>query len=217
MPSARESLLSAARAALTHQPWTTVRMVEVAAAAGVSRQTLYNEFSSKEGLGTALVKRQMEAFVTGAADEVAAARRSGGDPGVCCAAVAVWMLCRAREEPLVRAALTGCWNSRLPLPDAAAPEELVERLRDGTLAALRAAPLPGAAGEGAADAGPPGTGQVAGGRRPGAGLHRAWETGLRLALSYVIAPPGEPEAPARVADAVTALLTHGPAGDGRPR
>ncbi|HEY3481025.1 MAG TPA: TetR family transcriptional regulator, partial [Streptomyces sp.] len=44
MPTARESLLDAAFAALGDRPWTEVRMVEVAAAAGVSRQTLYNEF-----------------------------------------------------------------------------------------------------------------------------------------------------------------------------
>ncbi|MFD7099843.1 TetR family transcriptional regulator, partial [Streptomyces xanthophaeus] len=42
MPEARESLLEAAAAALTARPWPAVRMVEVAAAAGVSRQTLYN-------------------------------------------------------------------------------------------------------------------------------------------------------------------------------
>ncbi|OEV24900.1 hypothetical protein AN220_16735, partial [Streptomyces nanshensis] len=49
MPAARETLLDAAHVAVRARPWTAVRMVDVAAAAGVSRQTLYNEFGSKEG------------------------------------------------------------------------------------------------------------------------------------------------------------------------
>ncbi|MGQ5228634.1 helix-turn-helix domain-containing protein, partial [Streptomyces sp. yara] len=40
------------------RPWSAVRMVDVAAAAGVSRQTLYNEFGSKDGLARALVRRE---------------------------------------------------------------------------------------------------------------------------------------------------------------
>ncbi|UGY93532.1 TetR/AcrR family transcriptional regulator [Streptomyces gobiensis] len=178
MPTARESLLTAAQTALDGRPWTTVRMVDVAALAGVSRQTLYNEFGSKEGLGAALVRRRVEIFVEGAAEATSTARRDGADPSVCCASAAVWMLHRAREEPLVRAALTGCWSSRLPLPDGP-PERLLERLCDRMVLAL--------AGEGLR-------------------IRRACESGLRLALSYVVAPPAEPEAAARVADAVSALL-----------
>ncbi|MDK1476699.1 TetR/AcrR family transcriptional regulator [Streptomyces sp. 549] len=178
MPAARESLLSAAQAALTHRPWATVRMVDVAAVAGVSRQTLYNEFSSKEGLGAALVERRTEAFVRGAATAAATARRAGGDPAVCCASAAGWLVYRAKEEPLVRAALTGSWDARLPLPGDS-PELLLRRLCERLVAVL-----------GGPEQVPP----------------RAVETGLRLALSYVVAPPAEPEVPARVADTVTALL-----------
>ncbi|MGW4277962.1 TetR/AcrR family transcriptional regulator, partial [Streptomyces seoulensis] len=57
MPAARESLLDAAYVALARLPWPAVRMVDVAAAAGVSRQTLYNEFGGKDGLARALVSR----------------------------------------------------------------------------------------------------------------------------------------------------------------
>lgn len=187
MPTARESLLDAAQAILVDRPWSTVRMVEVAALAGVSRQTLYNEFSSKEGLGKALVRQRVEIFIQGAAATVATARREGGEPAVCWATGVVWILHRAREEALVRAALTGCWNSRLPLPQTA-PEMLLERLGDRMLAALEAA------------------GSVPPEQAPD--LRRACETGLRLALSYVVAPPEESEAAARVADVVAALMTH---------
>src|SRR4051812_47333613 len=58
MPAARESLLDAAYTALARRAWSAVRMVDVAAVAGVSRQTLYNEFGSKEGLARALVRRE---------------------------------------------------------------------------------------------------------------------------------------------------------------
>ncbi|MBB1258665.1 TetR/AcrR family transcriptional regulator [Streptomyces alkaliterrae] len=187
MPTARESLLDAAQAVLVHRPWSTVRMVEVAALAGVSRQTLYNEFSSKEGLGAALVHQRVEVFLRGAAATVATARREGGDPAVCWATGVVWILHRAREEPLVRAAMTGCWSSRLPLPQAP-PERLLERLCERMLAALDAA------------------GAVTCWEAPV--VRRACEAGLRMALSYVVAPPDEPEAAARVADVVTAMLRH---------
>lgn len=187
MTTARESLLDAAQAILVNRPWSTVRMVEVAALAGVSRQTLYNEFSSKEGLGAALVDQRVEVFVRGAAATVATARREGGDPAVCWATGVVWILHRAREETLVRSAVTGFWGSGLP-PRRGAPERLLERLLERMLAALDAA------------------GAVA--PQEPAVLRRACETGLRLALSYVVAPPEEPEAASRVADTVTAMLAH---------
>lgn len=65
MPAARESLLDAAYTALARRAWSAVRMVDVAAVAGVSRQTLYNEFGSKEGLARALVRREADAYLAG--------------------------------------------------------------------------------------------------------------------------------------------------------
>lgn len=184
MPTARESLLKAAHEAVVSRPWTHVRMVEVAASAGVSRQTLYNEFGSKDGLGTALVTRQVEVFLDGAARAAAEAGREGADPAACCAASAAWMLRAARDEPVVHAALTGCWGTRMPLPARAGllpdgfssvgPADLAAVLRDrmieGLGAAARTAPAPAAPG-----------------------LGRACEVGLRMALSYVVAPAGAPD------------------------
>ncbi|MYV44003.1 TetR family transcriptional regulator, partial [Streptomyces sp. SID1328] len=65
MPAARESLLDAAGRALAQRPWSTVRMVDVAAAAGVSRQTLYNEFGGKDGLARALMRREADGYLAG--------------------------------------------------------------------------------------------------------------------------------------------------------
>ncbi|KIF03224.1 TetR family transcriptional regulator, partial [Streptomyces sp. RSD-27] len=63
MSAARESLLEAAEAALSARPWPAVRMVEVATSAGFSRQTLYNEFGGKDGLGRALVRRAADRYL----------------------------------------------------------------------------------------------------------------------------------------------------------
>lgn len=179
MPTARESLLAAAFDALGDRPWAEVRMVEVAAAAGVSRQTLYNEFHSKDGLVKALIRREAEHYLAGLDRALALAARDGGDPGECFAAAAGWTLRGARRSPLVRAALTGRRIEGSPLPD------LVTPLHTHTADAL----MSGFPGLRAADV--------------------AWacEAAIRLTLSYLIAPaPTDEVACLRVARLVRGLL-----------
>ncbi|MEU5423760.1 TetR family transcriptional regulator, partial [Streptomyces sp. NPDC020667] len=89
MPAARELLLDAAYAALDRRPWSGVRMVDVAAAAGVSRQTLYNEFGSKAGLARALVRREADALLAGVERALADAGPTA-DAGDRCAAATGW-------------------------------------------------------------------------------------------------------------------------------
>ncbi|MFC7219787.1 TetR/AcrR family transcriptional regulator [Streptomyces polyrhachis] len=120
MPTAREGLLDAAYAALGDRPWAGVRMVDVAAAAGVSRQTLYNEFGSKDGLAQALLRREAAAYLAGVERALADAERSGADIAGRLAALGEWTLRTARANPLVRAVLTGCWGARLPVPQRSA-------------------------------------------------------------------------------------------------
>ena len=196
MPTARETLLKAAHEAAGAQPWTGVRMVDVAAAAGVSRQTLYNEFGSKEGLGAALVSRLVEDFLDGTARAVAEADRKGADPAASCAAAAAWMLRTARDEPIVHAALTGCWGARMPLP-APARHTLAGALpgEPGHLATVvRNRAVSGLSSPAEAGGHPV--------------VERAYEAGLRIALSYVVAEPGSPddETCGRVDEVVRALL-----------
>ncbi|EST38606.1 hypothetical protein N566_06450, partial [Streptomycetaceae bacterium MP113-05] len=80
MPTARESLLAAAHAAVVTRPWAGVRMVDLAASAQVSRQTLYNEFGNKDGLGRVMVERRVEAFLHAVVAVAAHAARAGADP-----------------------------------------------------------------------------------------------------------------------------------------
>ncbi|MCT2591859.1 TetR/AcrR family transcriptional regulator [Streptomyces sp. N2-109] len=197
MPTARETLLEAAHAAVAERPWTGVRMVEIAVRAGVSRQTLYNEFGSKEGLGTALVSKRVADFLDTAIAVASQTARKGGDPAASCAAAAAWMLRTAPGEPIVRAALTGCWGTRMPLAAhdrPAAPAELAAELRDRMVSGV--------------------AGGTPGGMAPDPEtLRRACEVGLRLALSYLVAPVKAPcegldeEAGRRIGEVVRALLT----------
>lgn len=180
MPTARDALMEAAFAALGERPWEAVRMTDVAAAAGVSRQTLYNEFSSKEGLARALARRETEAFLAGLDGALAAACRSGADAGECFAAAAGWTLRHARRSPLVRAALTRS-GPRAPAPG----EGLVAAVHARTVAALvRGHP-----------------------RLHPEDVGWACEAALRLTLSYVIAPAADDrESCVRIAQLMRSLL-----------
>ncbi|MFD3514240.1 TetR/AcrR family transcriptional regulator [Streptomyces sp. NPDC058657] len=173
MPTAREALLDAAAASLALRAWSAVRMVDVAATAGVSRQTLYNEFGSKEGLARALVRREADGFFAGV-DRVLG-ERAGTDTDRL-VGVAEWMVRAARADPLVRALLTGCWPERLPSGRAA-----------------RAASAPGAgAAQRRADRGVPGAADVVAEvrERVAAGVQGQWpvEMVVRVAVSWVVGP-----------------------------
>ncbi|MZD09683.1 TetR family transcriptional regulator [Streptomyces sp. SID5785] len=191
MPAARESLLDAACAALGRRAWSAVRMVDVAAAASVSRQTLYNEFGSKDGLARALVRRETDLYLAGA-DR---ALREGG-----LEALADWTTATARCNPVVRAALTGCWSERLPSPTLSAVSS------PSTVPAQRRAngPLPSPADfvcavrdRASAALGAPGLDRAQEQR-----LARDCELVVRLALSCVVAPPEEGGVGRLVRDAV---------------
>jgi len=199
MPAARESLLDAAHTALGRRPWSAVRMVDVAAAAGVSRQTLYNEFGSKEGLARALVRREADAYLAG----VERALVSRAEPRERLAAAAEWTVSAARGNALVRAMLTGCWAERLPsltlsaVPSSSAvpaqrradgplpsPGDFVGLVRDRAVASLT---VPGVSKSEAAE------------------LARACELVVRLGVSCVLAPAGEGGTAGMVRDALTTV------------
>ena len=60
-----ELLLDAAADLLAAHGFHGLRMIEVATRAGVSRQTVYNEFGNKEGLVQAVAAHQTEEYLTG--------------------------------------------------------------------------------------------------------------------------------------------------------
>lgn len=50
-------------ALLVDRPWSDIRMADVARAAGVSRQTLYDEFGSRDGIARAYVVAETDRFL----------------------------------------------------------------------------------------------------------------------------------------------------------
>ncbi|KUH40163.1 MULTISPECIES: TetR/AcrR family transcriptional regulator [Streptomyces] len=200
MSTAREALLDAAHEALCERPWATIRMVDVAASARVSRQTLYNEFGGKDGLARALLRYEADSCLElvvpagtvapgtpgtpgtpgspGAPTDTGDPTGTGDDVVECLAALAERLVRRAEARPLLRALLTGCRCAHLPDPRPARPGGTS---RTGTV------PHP-------ADAGvPPGAGdlvtrirdrvQRATGARP-----PAVEIAVRLAVSQLVVP-----------------------------
>ncbi|MFC7547631.1 TetR family transcriptional regulator [Plantactinospora sp. GCM10030261] len=99
----REAIVDAARAMTIAEGWDGVRMGGVATAAGVSRQTVYNEFATKAGLAEALARREVDRFV---ADVRSALEAHGDDVYAAARAAIAHTLTEAAGNPLIKAILT---------------------------------------------------------------------------------------------------------------
>ena len=96
----RNTLLDAACHELEARHWADITMADIAVAAGVSRQTLYKEFGSREEFAQVLVMREAESFL----DAVEASVRQHLDaPPKALAAAFDLFLTSAAENPLLRA------------------------------------------------------------------------------------------------------------------
>jgi len=94
----RDSLFDAARALLAERPWAQISMAEVAAAAGVSRQTLYAQFGSREEFAQRFVIREGARFI----EEVRRAIHAHlDDPARAMRAGLEAFLSSAAEDPLI--------------------------------------------------------------------------------------------------------------------
>jgi AcrR family transcriptional regulator len=126
----RDALLDAAYDAVARGEWVRTRMADVATTAGVSRQTLYNEFGSKDGLAAALVWRRIELFLNGidalltshippgtadaqAGDSVPQRRWEIEDVAVVVSDSVRWVLATASADPLLKAILTSSQDTEL--------------------------------------------------------------------------------------------------------
>jgi AcrR family transcriptional regulator len=107
----REALLDAAYDAALAGDWEHVRMADVARAAGVSRQTLYYEFGSKDGLAEAVALREAARWIAGAEGAVVGHE---GSPSEAIAAGTQWTLEEAERNPLLKAVLTDDVGGLLP-------------------------------------------------------------------------------------------------------
>jgi AcrR family transcriptional regulator len=98
--STDDRLLDATSSVLAAVGWSQVTMAAVAAAADVSRQTLYKRFGSRADLAQAYVLREAARLVA-VVDEAIAGHRD--DPRAAIAAAFDAFLMAASEHPLVRA------------------------------------------------------------------------------------------------------------------
>ena len=99
----RQTLFDAARDQLAERPWSDITMADIAAAAGVSRQTLYKEFGNRHEFGLALILHEGERFL---AEVEAAVLAHTDDPRAAIGAALELFLRSAGEDPLVRIMLS---------------------------------------------------------------------------------------------------------------
>lgn len=167
----RETLFGAARDHLQRRAWSEITMADIAGAAGVSRQTLYNEFGSRNEFAQAFVIHEGERFFEGVE---AAVRENLDDPHAAVAAALGVFLRSAGEDPLVRVLLSDDGTGGM-LPFVTTQGMPVVQWASGRLTAVIEECWPQA-------------------RARDAGLLA--ESLVRLAISYVTAPSDSPEATA---------------------
>lgn len=100
----RNSLLDGMRELLRGRDWSAVTMADVAAASGVSRQTVYNEFASRQGLAEAYALRLTDRFVDQVSDAILAHE---GQAKIALAEGFSGFFATAADDPLIQSLLTG--------------------------------------------------------------------------------------------------------------
>ena len=162
--SLRTQLLDAAADLLADRGFRGLRMADVAAATGVSRQTVHNEFGTKEALVNAVAAHTVAEFLQGVAQRFEDAPDVHG--GI--AAAVHHTLTHAAENRLVNAILTGAdAEDLLPLlttrgrPVLAPAVDLLTRLWGPRMPWL-----------------------------PDSEIRLLAETGMRLTVSHLLTPTG---------------------------
>ncbi len=164
----RTTLFGAARDELQHRAWSEITMSDVAGVAGVSRQTLYKEFGSRDEFAQAFVIHEGERFL----DAVeAAVREHLDDPRAAAGAALETFLRAAGEDPLVRILLSDDGTGGM-LPFVTTQGMPVVQWATARLTATIQDSWPHA---------------------PAEKTQLLAESLVRLAISYVTAPGGPPE------------------------
>jgi len=99
----RQTVFDAARDQLGRRPWSEITMADIAGSAGVSRQTLYNEFGNRNEFGFAFVIHEAERFMD---DVEKAVLENSDDPRAAVAAALEHFLQTAGDDPLIRILLS---------------------------------------------------------------------------------------------------------------
>ncbi len=186
--SVPERILTATLEAASLHGIAHLSVADVAKRAGLSRQTLYKYFSSKEDLVAAAVRREAE-HITG---EVVAAANSHDDPRDALEAGVLTALRATREHPLLDRLVRSEPEALLPLLTSdSGPVMLLVR---SVVESVVASKLPGVRG---------------------VGLRRLADMLTRLLVSYAVSAPDDP--PEAVAASVADVLVHGALTPSLPR
>ena len=96
----RDRVLDAVGELASARPWSEVTMAEIALAAGVSRQTLYNTFGSRQELAQAYVLREGDRFVAAVESAI---RDAAPDARAALRGAVEIFLTAAETHPLIKA------------------------------------------------------------------------------------------------------------------
>jgi AcrR family transcriptional regulator len=109
----RETVIAAVDDLVRSRGWSATTMSDVAAAAGVSRQTLYNEFGGKDGLAQALSVAETEWFLARTQERF---DEHPDDPVAGIRAAVRFTLDTGADDPLLKAVLSGARGANELLP-----------------------------------------------------------------------------------------------------
>ena len=127
----RDEVLDAAYAVTVEDGWEHVRMTTLAARVGVSRQTLYKEFGSKDEVGEALVLREAHRFHAGVVEHA----DEHDDLAESVHAAISFTLREGASNPLLRSVLAGSQSGEQSLLPYITTES--GRVLDATSALVR--------------------------------------------------------------------------------
>ena len=153
-------------------------MADVAADAGVSRQTVYNEFGDKAGLAEAMVRREVSQFLIGVQ---AALDAHPGDVRAAVYAAVYYTLTEAAVNPLIKMIVASAQSGDSLLPWLTTRAEALLLAAMGVLRGYAARELPGV---------------------PETDIEVGAEAIVRLVLSNIVMPLAPPE---RTAAAIAEL------------
>jgi AcrR family transcriptional regulator len=169
----RDTLVGAARDLTVARGWENVRMLDVAKAAGVSRQTVYNEFGDRPGLAEALALVEIRRFVDAVREELFA---RGADVRSAAHATILRALTEAAANPIVRGILSGSEGGGAELlPYLTTRSDVVLAAAGGVVMEWIAVHLP---------------------EVPSAAAAAASDSIVRLTVSHIVLPSAPPEATA---------------------
>jgi AcrR family transcriptional regulator len=176
----RHRLLAAGRELAGRLGWNQVRMGQVAQSAGVSRQTVYNAFGTKDGLAQAIVAAELHHFVQGVAERL----HSRADLRAGAQAAIGWALAEASHSSLLTAIVLGVPADGL-LPYVTTRSALVRAALSERVAAWTSTIQPAL---------------------PRPRVEFAADAIVRLTLSHVLSPASDPDVSRHLADAYVLML-----------